>query len=99
MPAAGWWYANYVYAMFPKCKPHLTKKCESYKDTTSPFRQHGTEATVRGYMHGFCNKTTMFRAEKRPNALEFVPFVEIIDIDWGFHLMTEDLPKAYRQHR
>ena len=24
MPAAGW-YANYVYAMFPKCKPHLTK--------------------------------------------------------------------------
>ena len=41
-------------------------------------------ATTCGYMHGFCNKTTMFHAEKCPNALEFVPFVEIIDIDGGF---------------
>jgi hypothetical protein len=25
------WYANYVYAMLPRTKAHLKKKCEGYK--------------------------------------------------------------------
>jgi hypothetical protein len=82
-PVAGW-YPNYVYAMLPKTKPHLTKKCEGYDEATTPFRKHGRKAYIRGYMHGFCNKTTMFDSGACPNLLEFVPFVEIIDIDWAF---------------
>jgi hypothetical protein len=83
-PETGW-YANYVYAMLPRTKGHLTRKCESYKVDTTPFRKHGRKAYVRGYMHGFCHKENVFAPEARPSSLEFVPFLEITDIDWvGF---------------
>ncbi len=83
-PEAGW-YANYIYAMLPRTKSHLTRKCESYQVNTTPFRKHGKKAYVRGYMHGFCHNENVFAPQARPNNLEFVPFVEITDIDWvGF---------------
>jgi hypothetical protein len=82
MPEPGW-YANYVYAMLPRTKAHLTKKCEGYKADSTPFRKHGRKAYVRGYMHGFCNKANMFTPDARPSTLEFVPFIEIMEIDWA----------------
>ncbi|KAN0076664.1 hypothetical protein V8E54_006806 [Elaphomyces granulatus] len=125
MPEPGW-YANYVYAMLPRTKAHLTKKCEGYKADSTPFRKHGRKAYVRGYMHGFCNKAYMFAPDSaafgiqysqyhfsistakpttsicteniekdfsipntalapdaRPSTLEFVPFIEIMEIDWA----------------
>jgi hypothetical protein len=84
MPESGW-YPNYVYAMLPKTKKHLTQKCEGYKTTSTQFRQHGRKAYIRGYMHGFCHKTNMFTDDGRPSTLpstlDFVPFVEIMDVD------------------
>jgi hypothetical protein len=77
------WYANYVYAMLPKTKGHLTKKCHGYKVDSTPFRKHGKKAYVRGYMHGFCHKVNMFAESGRPNNLEFVPFIEIMEVDWA----------------
>ncbi|MBC7948342.1 MAG: hypothetical protein H7Y42_10715 [Chitinophagaceae bacterium] len=68
--------------MLPKTKPQLTKKCESFQENTTPFRKHGRKAYIRGYIHGYCNKDNMFIVPGRPNILEFVPFMEIIDIDW-----------------
>lgn len=83
-PEAGW-YPNYIYAMLPKTKPHLTRKCHSYQAETTPFRKHGRKAYVRGYMHGFCHKDNVFAPEARPSSLDFVPFLEITEIDWvGF---------------
>jgi hypothetical protein len=73
------WYSNYVYAMLPKTKPHLTKKCQGYKADSTPFRKHGRKA----YMHGFCHKVNMFAGGGRPNNLEFAPFVEIMDVYWA----------------
>jgi hypothetical protein len=87
------WYANYVYAMFPKTKGHLTKKCEGYKAESTPFRKHGRKAYVRGYMHGFCHKTNMFAPDAKPTSLEFVPFVEIMEIDWAAYSNdSKDIP-------
>jgi len=40
------WYANYVYAMLPKTKPHLADKCKAYKRDTTPFRKDGRKASV-----------------------------------------------------
>jgi len=68
MPESGW-YPNYVYAMLPKTKKHLTQKCEAYKAASTQFRQHGRKAYIRGY-------------DGRPSTLDFVPFVEIMDVDW-----------------
>jgi hypothetical protein len=77
------WYPNYAYAMLPKTKKHLlTQKCESYKAASTQFRQHGRKAYIRGYMHGFCHKANMFTDDGRPSSLDFVPFVEIMDVDW-----------------
>jgi hypothetical protein len=81
-PESGW-YPNYVYAMLPKTKPHLTKKCQGYKADSTPFRSHGKKAYVRGYMHGFCNKINMFAEGGRPNNLEYIPFIEIMEVDWA----------------
>ncbi|KAN0068588.1 hypothetical protein V8E54_013312 [Elaphomyces granulatus] len=81
MPESGW-YPNYVYAMLPKTKKHLTQKCEGYKAASTQFRQHGRKAYIRGYMHGFCHKANMFTDDGRPSSLDFVPFVEIMDVDW-----------------
>ncbi|KAK0367424.1 hypothetical protein CLIM01_15219, partial [Colletotrichum limetticola] len=30
-----------VYAILPKCKPHMEKKCENYLTATTPFQKHG----------------------------------------------------------
>jgi hypothetical protein len=81
-PGSGW-YPNYVYAMLPKTKAHLTKKCQGYKADSTPFRRHGKKAYVRGYMHGFCNKVNMFAEGGRPNNLEYIPFIEIMEVDWA----------------
>ena len=88
-------YANYVYAMLPRTKAHLTKKCEGYKADSTPFRKHGRKAYVRGYMHGFCNKAYMFAPDARPSTLEFVPFIEIMEIDWASSdtkVSVQDIP-------
>ncbi|KAN0076088.1 hypothetical protein V8E54_007358 [Elaphomyces granulatus] len=77
-PETGW-YPNYIYAMLPKTKPHLIKKCQDYKADSTPFRKHGRKAYIRGYMHGFCYKVNMFAEGGRPNNLEFDPFVEIME--------------------
>jgi hypothetical protein len=63
------WYANYVYGMLPRTKPHLTKKCEDLKANTTPFRKPGRKAYARGYMHGFCSKTSMFSQDARPSSV------------------------------
>ncbi|OHE90475.1 hypothetical protein CORC01_14226 [Colletotrichum orchidophilum] len=76
------WFANYVYAMLPKCKPHMKKKCEDYPADTKPFRKHGKIAYVTGYFHGFCNKSIVFSESCTYNPLEFVPLIEILKIDW-----------------
>jgi hypothetical protein len=68
--------------MLPKTKKHLTQKCEGYKTTSTQFRQHGRKAYIRGYMHGFCHKSNMFTDDGRPSTLDFMPFVEIMDVDW-----------------
>jgi hypothetical protein len=81
-PKSGW-YANYVYAMLPKCKAHLRRKCEEYHANTTPFRKHGKKAYVLGFFHGFCNKKNLFLSDTPYNPLEFVPFIEITDIDWA----------------
>jgi len=81
LPEPGW-YPNYVYAMLPKTKKHLTQKCEAYKAASTQFRQHGRKAYIRGYMHGFCHKANMFTNDGRPSSLDFIPFVEIMNIDW-----------------
>jgi hypothetical protein len=89
------WYANYVYAMLPRTKAHLKKKCEGYKVDSTPFRKHGRKAYVRGYMHGFCNKANMFDPDACPSTLEFVPFIEIMEIDWASSDTTasvQDIP-------
>jgi hypothetical protein len=92
MPETGW-YPNYVYAMLPKTKPHLTKKCQDYKADSTPFRKHGRKAYIRGYMHGFCHKVNMFADGGRPNNLEFVPFVEIVEVDWASDARSfQDIP-------
>ena len=67
--------------LLPKTKAHLTKKCQGYKAGSTPFRKHGKKAYVRGYMHGFCHKVNMFAEGGRPSNLEFVPFIEIMEID------------------
>lgn len=91
-PETGW-YPNYVYAMLPRTKPHLTKKCQDYKADSTPFRKHGKKAYVRGYMHGFCHKVNMFAEAGRPNNLEFVPFVEIVEVDWASDAKSfQDVP-------
>jgi hypothetical protein len=82
LPESGW-YPNYVYAMLPKTKKHLTQKCEGYKAASTQFRQHGRKAYIRGYMHGFCHKANMFTDNGRPSNLDFIPFVEIMDVDWA----------------
>lgn len=69
--------------MLPKTKGHLTKKCYGYKANSTPFRKHGKKAYVRGYMHGFCHKINMFAEGSRPNNVEFVLFVEIMEVDWA----------------
>ncbi|KAN0087113.1 hypothetical protein V8E54_000801 [Elaphomyces granulatus] len=69
--------------MLPKTKGHLTKKCHGYKADSTPFRKHGKKAYVRGYMHGFCHKINMFAEGSRPNNVEFVLFVEIMEVDWA----------------
>src|SRR5216117_308325 len=51
----GGWYANYIYAMLPHCKPHLRAKCEGYNADTTPFRKEDKKAFVHGYVMGFCN--------------------------------------------
>ncbi|KAL0930008.1 uncharacterized protein CTRU02_207520 [Colletotrichum truncatum] len=76
-------YANYVYAMLPKCKAHMKKKCEDYRVETTPFRKHGKKAYITGYFHGFCNKNTVFTSDYPYNPLEFVPLIEIIKVDWA----------------
>ncbi|GKT61137.1 hypothetical protein ColTof3_08476 [Colletotrichum tofieldiae] len=81
-PKTGW-YANYVYAMLPKCKPHMKKKCEDYRADTTPFRKHGKKAYITGYFHGFCNKNVVFAEGCPYNPLEFVPLIEILKIDWA----------------
>jgi hypothetical protein len=81
LPEPGW-YPNYVYAMLPKTKKHLTQKCEAYKAASTQFRQNGRKAYIRGYMHGFCHKANMFTDDGRPSSLDFIPFVEIMDVDW-----------------
>ncbi|KAK1521591.1 hypothetical protein CABS01_16521 [Colletotrichum abscissum] len=81
-PKTGW-YANHVYAMLPKCKPHMKKKCEDYHADTTPFRKHGKKAYVTGYLHGFCNKAVVFSESCPYNPLEFVPLIEILKIDWA----------------
>ncbi|GJC89506.1 hypothetical protein ColLi_12344 [Colletotrichum liriopes] len=80
-PKTGW-YANYVYAMLPKCKPHMKKKCEDYRADTTPFRKHGKKAYITGYFHGFCNKNVVFAEGCPYNPPEFVPLIEILKIDW-----------------
>lgn len=82
MPKAGW-YGNYVYAMLPKCKPHLAQKCEKMRPATTPFRKQGKKAYITGYIHGFCNKKAVFSLSCEYNPLEFVPFVEILKVDWA----------------
>ncbi|KAK1962047.1 hypothetical protein LY78DRAFT_684372 [Colletotrichum sublineola] len=81
-PKTGW-YANYVYAMLPKCKPHMKKKCEDYRADTTPFRKHGKKAYITGYFHGFCKKSIVFSEGCPYNPLEFVPLIEILKIDWA----------------
>ncbi|KAN0068311.1 hypothetical protein V8E54_013507 [Elaphomyces granulatus] len=74
-PETGW-YPNYIYAMLPKTKPHLTKKCQDYKADSTPFRKHGRKAYIR-----------------RPNNLEFVPFMEIMEVDWASDAKSiQDVP-------
>ncbi|KAH8744659.1 hypothetical protein F5883DRAFT_588952 [Diaporthe sp. PMI_573] len=51
-PKTGW-YANYIYAMLPNCKPHMKQKCSDYGAETTPFRKHGKKAYVTGYLWGF----------------------------------------------
>ncbi|KAN0072518.1 hypothetical protein V8E54_009447, partial [Elaphomyces granulatus] len=89
-PETGW-YPNYIYAMLPKTKPHLTKKCQDYKADSTPFRKHGRKAYIRGiYKHGFCHKVN---EGGRPNNLEFVPFVEIMEVDWASDAKSiQDVP-------
>ncbi|KAF6783347.1 hypothetical protein CSOJ01_15908, partial [Colletotrichum sojae] len=76
------WHANYVYAMHPKSKPHLKKKCEDYRAATTPFRKHGKKAYIVGYFYGFSDKKSVFTTDCVYNPLEFIPFIEIIKIDW-----------------
>jgi hypothetical protein len=79
--------------MLPKTKPHLIKKCQDYKAGSTPFRKHGRKAYIRGYMHGFCYKVNMFAEGGRPNNLEFVPFVEIMEVDWASDAKSiQDVP-------
>jgi hypothetical protein len=76
--------------MLPKTKPHLTKKCQDYKADSTPFRKHGRKAYICGYMHGFCYKVN---EGGRPNNLEFVPFVEIMEVDWASDAKSiQDVP-------
>ncbi|GKT52023.1 uncharacterized protein ColSpa_12204 [Colletotrichum spaethianum] len=81
-PKTGW-YANYVYAMLPKCKPHMKKKYKDYRADTTPFRRHGKKAYITGYFHGFCNKNVVFSDGCPYNPLEFVPLIEVLKIDWA----------------
>ena len=46
-------------------------------------------------MHGFCNKANMFVPDPRPSTLEFVPFIEIMEIDWASSdtkVSVQDIP-------
>jgi hypothetical protein len=46
-------------------------------------------------MHGFCNKAYMFAPDARPSTLEFVPFIEIMEIDWASSdtkVSVQDIP-------
>ncbi|KAF6808335.1 hypothetical protein CMUS01_13916 [Colletotrichum musicola] len=77
------WHTNYVYAMHPKSKPHLKKKCEDYRAATTLFRKHGKKAYIVGYFYGFSDKKSVFTTDCVYNPLEFIPFIEIIKIDWA----------------
>jgi hypothetical protein len=41
-------------------------------------------------MHGFCHKTNMFTDDGRPSNLDFIPFVEIMDVDWASGTASSD---------
>lgn len=82
VPKTGW-YANYVYALLPKCKPHLKNKCEGLRSNTTPYRKQGKKAFITGYFHGFCDKERVFTEDTPYNPLVFVPFVEILRVDWA----------------
>src|SRR6202007_2168310 len=71
------------WSMVDRCRSHRpADRWLSLLDST-PFRKHGRKAYVRGYMHGFCNKANMFDPDACPSTLEFVPFIEIMEITWA----------------
>jgi len=35
-------------------------------------------------MHGFCNKKNIFTTDTKHSNLDYIPFIEIIEIDWVF---------------
>ncbi|KAF6784886.1 hypothetical protein CSOJ01_15680 [Colletotrichum sojae] len=81
-PQAGW-YPNYVYALLPKCKPHLKGKCEALRANTTPYRKQGKKAYVTGYFHGFCHREAVLSEHAPYNPLVFLPVIEISKIDWA----------------
>ena len=44
-------YANYVYAMLPRTKAHLTKKCEGYKADSTSSLSETWEESIRPWIH------------------------------------------------
>ncbi|KAN0075736.1 hypothetical protein V8E54_007006 [Elaphomyces granulatus] len=70
---------------------NTTRNCSAIFLTWSKFPNLENGAYIRGiYMHGFCHKVN---EGGRPNNLEFVPFVEIMEVDWASDAKSiQDVP-------